>query len=74
MIKRIIRGLTRRLKGQSIADAEKEWLIEHGLRIGEKVSCFNWAGIDSIYPGLITLGNEVTIAPGCRILAHDAST
>ena len=74
MIKRIIKGLKRRLKGQSIADAEKEWLIEHGLRIGEKVSCFNWTGIDSIYPGLITLGNEVTIAPGCRILAHDAST
>ena len=73
MIKRIFRAIRRRLKGQSIDDVTKEWLIQHGLRIGEKVDCFSWNGIDSVYPGLITIGNEVTITPGCRILAHDSS-
>ena len=73
MIKRIFKAVMRRLKGQSAVDVHKEWLLQHGLRIGEKVDCFSWNGIDSIYPGLITIGNEVTITPGCRLLAHDAS-
>lgn len=73
MIKRIFKAVIRRLKGQSSTDVRKEWLIQHGLRIGEKVDCFSWHNIDVQYPGLITIGNEVTIASGCRLLAHDAS-
>lgn len=73
MLKRIFRAIMRQLKGQSSEDVKKEWLISHGLRIGEKVDCFSWSGMDFQYPGLITIGNEVTIASGCRILAHDAS-
>lgn len=73
MIKRIIRAVIRRIKGQSADDVKKEWLLQHGLRIGEKVNCFSWSGMDFQYPGLITIGNEVTIASGCRLLAHDAS-
>jgi len=73
MIKRIFKAIIRRLKGQSSTDAHKEWLIKHGMRIGAKVDCFSWHGMDVQYPGLITIGNEVTIASGCRILAHDAS-
>ena len=73
MIKRIFKAILRRLKGQSSADVQKEWLLAHGLRIGEKVDCFSWSGMDFQYPGLITIGNEVTIASGCRLLAHDAT-
>lgn len=73
MFKRIIKAIIRRLKGQSDTDVHKEWLLQHGLRIGEKVDCFSWHGMDVNYPGLITIGNEVTIASGCRLLAHDAS-
>lgn len=73
MIKRIFRAILRRLRGQSADDVKKEWLINHGLRIGEKVDCFSWSGMDFQYPGLITIGSEVTIASGCRLLAHDAS-
>ena len=73
MIGRIYRAILHRLRGQSGDDVKKEWLISHGLRIGEKVDCFSWGGMDYQYPGLITIGNEVTIASGCRILAHDAS-
>ena len=73
MIKHIIKAVIRRLKGQSSDDVKKEWLVQHGLRLGEKVDCFSWSGMDFQYPGLITIGNEVTIASGCRLLAHDAS-
>lgn len=69
----MIKGIIRRLKGQSSTDVHREWLLQHGLRIGEKVDCFSWHGMDVQYPGLITIGNEVTIASGCRLLAHDAS-
>lgn len=73
MIKHIIKAVIRRLKGQSSDDVKKEWLVQHGLRLGEKVDCFSWSGMDFQYPGLITIRNEVTIASGCRLLAHDAS-
>lgn len=73
MIKRIAKAILCRLRGQSPADVQKEWLLQHGLRIGEKVDCFSWSGMDFQYPGLITIGNEVTIASGCRMLAHDSS-
>ena len=73
MIKRIFRAVLRRIQGKSSTDVQREWLLAHGLRIGEKVDCFSWGGMDFQYPGLITIGNEVTIASGCRILAHDAS-
>ena len=73
MIRRICKAILRRLQGKSSTDMRKEWLLAHGLRIGEKVDCFSWNGMDVQYPGLITIGNEVTIASGCRFLAHDAS-
>ena len=73
MIKKIFKAVMWRIKGQSADDVKKEWLLQHGLRIGEKVDCFSWSGMDFQYPGLITIGSEVTIASGCRILAHDAS-
>lgn len=34
MIKRIIKAAIRRLRGQSSEDIKKEWLIQHGLRLG----------------------------------------
>lgn len=73
MIRRIFKAILRRVKGQSAEDIKKEWLTQHGLRIGKKVDCFSWEGMDFQYPGLITIGDEVTIASGCRLLAHDAS-
>lgn len=73
MIKRIFKAILRRIQGKSSADLHKEWLLAHGLRIGKKVDCFSWNGMDVQYPGLITIGNEVTIASGCRLLAHDAA-
>ncbi len=71
--KRIWAGIRRRLKRQSVTQANKEWLLNHGLRIGSQVDCFSWDGMDFQYPGLITIGNQVTIAANVKLLAHDAS-
>ena len=44
-----------------------------GLRIGEHVDIFSDYPFDALYPGLITVGDYVTISSNVRILAHDAS-
>ena len=54
-------------------DSEIEYLKKRGLRIGEKVDIFSPYCFDSLYPGLITVGNCVTISSNVKILAHDAS-
>ena len=72
-IKRVINKLNRIIKGTSAQEVDHMYLKEHGLREGEHVDCFSWSGFDAQYPGLITLGNYITIAGGCRVLAHDAS-
>lgn len=48
-------------------------LIEKGLTLGENVRIYSDYPFDSLYPWLITLGNDVTITPNVKILAHDAS-
>lgn len=53
MFTRIIKAIIRRLKGQSATDVHKEWLLQHGLRIGEKVDCF--------------IGADTTILPNVHI-------
>lgn len=44
-----------------------------GLRIGHHVDIFSDYPFDSLYPGLISIGNYVTISSNVKILAHDAS-
>ena len=48
-------------------------LKSRGLRIGNHVDIFAEYPFDSIYPGLITIGDYVTISSDVKILAHDAS-
>lgn len=74
----LIRKLLRRLKvyfrgGQTSAQRELEALKARGLRIGEHVDIFTDYPFDSLYPGLITVGDYVTISSNVKILAHDAS-
>ena len=59
--------------GKSKKEIELEYLKEHGLKLGEKVDIFTDYPFDSLYPGLITVGSNVTISSNVRILAHDAS-
>lgn len=50
----------------------KKW-IRDGLTVGEDVSIEKGCSIDPSFPWLITIGNNVTIAPNVCILSHDAS-
>ncbi len=54
-------------------NGEIEYLQQHGLTLGAHVDIFSPYCFDSIYPGLITVGNYVTISSNVKILAHDAS-
>lgn len=49
-------------------------LKRNGLEIGKNVNIEKGVIIDPSAPWLISIGNNVTIAPYVHILAHDAST
>ncbi len=49
-------------------------LVQKGLVLGNNVSIQNDVLIDKRHCHLITIGNNVTLAPRVMILAHDAST
>lgn len=50
----------------------KKW-IKDGLSVGENVKIESGVSIDPSFPWLVTIGNDVTIAPDCLILCHDGS-
>lgn len=51
-----------------------EELIHRGLRVGKNLKRLNQVIIDDSHAWLITIGDDVTLAPRVHILAHDAST
>jgi maltose O-acetyltransferase len=48
--------------------------VKKGLRIGDNFQRLGGCIIDDSHCWLITIGNNVTLAPRVHILAHDAST
>lgn len=48
--------------------------LKRGLIMGSNVECYSPEGIDSMFPWLISIGNDVTISTRVSILAHDSST
>lgn len=67
---RVIRNLLYRLRGE----VSTEQLIQRGLKVGKHLKRLNNVLIDDSHPWLITIGDDVTLAPRVHILAHDAST
>ena len=51
-----------------------EKLISMGLTVGKNFSRLNGVILDPAHCWLITIGDDVTMAPRVHILAHDAST
>lgn len=51
-----------------------EVLIKKGLKVGDNFNRQRNCTIDPPHCWLISIGNNVTFAPGVHILAHDAST
>lgn len=49
-------------------------LIEQGMQVGKNFERLNNVLIDDSHAWLITIGDNVTMAPRVHILAHDAST
>jgi len=73
-IKRILKKILTIFRGgRSPIQEELLYLQKRGLRIGKNVDIFSQYPFDSNYPGLITVGDYVTIASNVKILAHDAS-
>lgn len=51
----------------------EKWLREQGVAIGSGLRLFNFKTIEIDYstPGLIEIGNNVSITSGCSLLTHD---
>lgn len=69
---RLLSKIKNKLRGKSPAKAELENLVSRGLKLGKNVDIFSDYCFDSLYPGLISVGNNVTISTNVKILAHDA--
>ena len=69
-IKQICKELLYRMRGTHTT----ENLIRRGLRVGKNFRRLIGVIIDPSHCFLITIGDDVTMAPNVHILAHDAST
>ncbi|WP_343347201.1 acyltransferase [Terrisporobacter petrolearius] len=67
---RILKEFVYRLRGEYTT----EKLIKMGLKVGKNFKRLNGVIIDPAYCWLITIGDNVTLAPRVHIIAHDAST
>lgn len=71
-MKRIIKIFSRFLGGRE--DAELTYLKNEGLRIGKNLRNHSKYAFDSLFPWLISVGDNVCISSNVKILAHDTST
>lgn len=69
-IKGILKELLYRIRGEYTT----EKLIKLGLRVGKNFKRLHGVILDPAHCFLITIGDDVTMAPNVHILAHDAST
>ena len=65
-----LRSLLYKLRGE----VPLERLIERGLKVGKNFNRLGGTIIDDSHCWLITIGDNVTMAPRVHVLAHDAST
>ena len=66
----ILKEFVYRLRGEYTT----EKLIKMGLKVGKNFGRLNGVILDPSHCWLITIGNNVTMAPRVHVLAHDAST
>lgn len=70
MLNRILNNIKYRIRGE----VSTERYIKRGLIVGRNFSRQQGCSLDFLFPWLIKIGDDVTLAPGVNILAHDAST
>lgn len=66
----LIKEIIYRLRGEYTT----EKLMKMGMRVGKNFHRLNGVILDPSHCWLITIGNNVTLAPRVHILCHDAST
>lgn len=71
-IKSIIRKLIRR--GENSEQEAIEYAYSKGFKAGKNFQYNGGHPIDANWPWLIEIGDDVTLATGVKLLAHDAST
>lgn len=71
-IKDIFRHIVR--GGASPEKATMDYCFAHGFTAGKNFQYNSGYPIDANWPWLISVGDNVTLSSGVRILAHDAST
>lgn len=69
-IKGILKELLYRIRGEYTT----EKLMKLGLKVGKNFKRLHGVILDPAHCFLITIGDDVTMAPNVHILAHDAST
>lgn len=69
-MKKILKNFILYFRGE----VSTEKLIKMGLKVGENFNRQSGCIIDYAHCWLISIGNNVTLAPRVHILAHDAST
>ena len=69
-MKKYIKQLLYRLRG----DHTTEVLVNRGMKVGENFKRLHGVILDPAHCFLISIGDNVTLAPRVHILAHDAST
>ena len=70
MLKKYLKRILYRLRG----DHTTEILIKRGMKVGQNFKRLHGVILDPAHCWLISIGNNVTMAPRVHILAHDAST
>ena len=70
MMKQVIKEVLYRIRGEYTT----EKLIKMGLKVGKNFKRLHGVILDPSHCWLISIGDNVTIAPRVHILAHDAST
>ena len=69
-IKRFLKEVLYRIRGEYTT----EKLIKIGMKVGKNFKRLHGVILDPAHCWLITIGDNVTMAPNGHILAHDAST
>ena len=70
MIKKFFKTIRKKI----VAEPNLKKLKKAGLKVGKNFSMQEKCIIDKSHCWLITIGDDVTLAPRVHILAHDAST
>lgn len=72
-MKRLKIIIQRYVLGKSPDQIEMEHLLRNGLKVGKNTQINSGFSIDSAWPWLVSIGDDVTISTNVTILAHDAS-